>query len=444
MSFKKSKLDLLVRVRYSNPLPAPPCPPKLLEIPTNPMRYARPEFLNAIANNAPLPMIVDADCGMPLDLGKWESLWEENADGLALNPDIDNLPKLDPKDELLAFEPATAGIGPTSGIFTNGHQSGTSTPTSLPVNVPWLRKTEYTSSRESQRLAAIESKPMPLAHIDVSRPAQIRDIETSFTANNDDFDLSALRHPNKPNVTAVESYEILPDDNIWANQYDLFRFSERPGERNVDVEDLRLDCAILRPMKSDHDSFLAYYLTKEDEDALKLKEVRSSLAAYEIPEDEEPITFNFIRDYETVKVEQEVPNEFLLVLDDGPSQSKDFDEVFADDEDENKNQRSDRPKGAYYKNIERKMTLKKKRVNQYEEYEDKWEIIRLTHTTMSKEEEDEREEALAEVLDPMYMTRMMMRADGEGEADADGEVDTVEVDADGVNPTALEVFGDGF
>jgi len=35
---------------------------------------------------------------------------------------------------------------------------------------------------------------------------------------------------------------------------------------------------------------------------------------------------------------------------------------------------------------------------------------------MSKEEEDEREEALAEVVDPMFM---FMRAD----ADADGEVD---------------------
>lgn len=52
-----------------------------------------------------------------------------------------------------------------------------------------------------------------------------------------------------------------------------------------------------------------------------------------------------MRDYETVKVEQEVPNEFLLVLDDGMS---------AD---------SPRAKGAYYKNIERKMLLKKKRVN---------------------------------------------------------------------------------
>ena len=44
------------------------------------MRYAQPEFLYSIANNTPLPMIVDAECGMPLDLGKWESLWEENAD----------------------------------------------------------------------------------------------------------------------------------------------------------------------------------------------------------------------------------------------------------------------------------------------------------------------------------------------------------------------------
>jgi len=44
------------------------------------MRYARPEFLNALANETPLPMIVDAECGMPLDLGKWACLWEEKGD----------------------------------------------------------------------------------------------------------------------------------------------------------------------------------------------------------------------------------------------------------------------------------------------------------------------------------------------------------------------------
>jgi RNA polymerase II-associated factor 1 len=52
----------------------------------------------------------------------------------------------------------------------------------------------------------------------------------------------------------------------------------------------------------------------------------------------------------------------------------------------------------------------------YDHYEDKWEIIRALHAPMSIDEEDERQEALAEVVDPMYM---FLRAD----ADADGEVD---------------------
>jgi RNA polymerase II-associated factor 1 len=52
----------------------------------------------------------------------------------------------------------------------------------------------------------------------------------------------------------------------------------------------------------------------------------------------------------------------------------------------------------------------------YDEYEDKWEIIRALHAPMSKEEEEEKKELLAEVVDPMYM---FLRAD----ADADGEED---------------------
>lgn len=74
-------------------------------------------------------------------------------------------------------------------------------------------------------------------HIDVSRSAQLRDIEASFSACNDaaQFELSTLRHPNKHGVTAVESFEIFPDADIWANAYDLFRFSERPGDKAIDV-----------------------------------------------------------------------------------------------------------------------------------------------------------------------------------------------------------------
>lgn len=43
---------------------------------------------------------------------------------------------------------------------------------------------------------------------------------------------------------------------------------------NTQVEDPRLDCAILRPMESDGDHFLAYYLTKDDETAEEFKQAR--------------------------------------------------------------------------------------------------------------------------------------------------------------------------
>lgn len=130
------------------------------------MRYARPDFLNAIANDTPLPMIVDAECGMPLDLGRWECLWDEDVDDSgawslffvvllvlndapsALNPDPDNLPALDPKDRFLLGDPS-ANAAPHSNGAVPVSGSGASTP--LPAHVPWLRKTEYISREGVQR-----------------------------------------------------------------------------------------------------------------------------------------------------------------------------------------------------------------------------------------------------------------------------------------------------
>ncbi|KAI0070806.1 hypothetical protein K474DRAFT_1687312 [Panus rudis PR-1116 ss-1] len=433
MSHKKGKLDLLVRVRYSNPLPAPPFPPKLLTIPTDPLRYARPEFLSDVANDTPLPMIVDAELGMPLDLSHWDCLWDnEGADDSELNPDPHNLPPLDPKDQFLLGDPASGSY--SGGLLASA--SGTSTPVHSSVpNVTWLRKTEYISREHVSRTVASQESKQTEAPIDVSRSAQIRDIESSFAAT-ENFDLASLRHPNKPNVTAVDSYEILPDAEIWANAYDLFRFSERPGERPVDVDDPRLDCAILRPMESDGDHFLAYYLTKEDEPAVVFKRERLARDP-DAPEEDEATNFYWVRDYEVVKVEQEVPNEFLLTLYDGDDEAKEedmFDEA-------PRRPKAPKAKGAYYKNIERKMLLKKKRANAAEAYLDKWDIVKVTHVPMSKEEEDEREDALAEVNDPMYLL-------GRGDADAEGEIETEDMtgshkqDEHPVHVDAVDVFGE--
>ncbi|KAN0138192.1 RNA polymerase II-associated [Lactarius tabidus] len=415
MSLRKSKLDLLVKVRYQNPLPAPPCPPKLLDIPTDPKRYTRPEFLDSATNEMLLPMIVDAECGMPLDLGKWEALWEDGADDHALNPDPRNPPILDPKDQALLLDP-TGGPADFGRHSCANHNHSSGTPP-VAAHVSWLRKTEYIS-RDSSSPAARAASTADLTNlndaVDVSRDAQLASIDSSFGAARASDDLNALRHPTKPRLRAVATYEVLPDADVWANAYDLFRFSERPGERGPELDDPRLDCAIMRPMESDGDHFLTYYLTKDDDAADLFKNSRTDPRGVDTLQEEEDATeFHFVRDYEVVKVEQEVPNEFLLVFDENEHGAIDDGGGAGTDAD------SRRP-GAYYKLIERKMLLKKKRTEPIERFRDKWALVRVAHVPPSQEEAEERAEALSEVRDPMYL---LQSADAEGEDDIDADAD---------------------
>lgn len=70
---------------------------------------------------------------------------------LELNPDPNNLPVLDPKDQFLLLDPSSS-----LGSFAMSHNasgSGTSTPTTIP-HVTWLRKTEYLSRDSTNRSQA--------------------------------------------------------------------------------------------------------------------------------------------------------------------------------------------------------------------------------------------------------------------------------------------------
>jgi len=130
-------------------------------------------------------------------------------------------------------------------------------------------------------------------------------------------------------------------------------------------------------MESDGDHFLTYYLTKDDDAAEQFKDSRADPRGVDALQEEEDVRlslyrfsslsligswrsaeqateFHFVRDYEVVKVEQEVPNEFLLVFDDG-----DIDD--GGDGGDGSAGGGARQAGAYYKLIERKMLLKKKR-----------------------------------------------------------------------------------
>lgn len=63
--------DFIARIRFSNALPPPPNPPKLLDIPNTGLasgQYTAPGFASRLAREQPLNIEADAELGMPLDL----------------------------------------------------------------------------------------------------------------------------------------------------------------------------------------------------------------------------------------------------------------------------------------------------------------------------------------------------------------------------------------
>jgi hypothetical protein len=57
------------------------------------------------------------------------------------------------------------------------------------------------------------------------------------------------------------------------------------------LDDPRLDCAIMRPMESDGDHFLTYYLTKDDDAAEQFKESRADPRGINALQEEDEVRF---------------------------------------------------------------------------------------------------------------------------------------------------------
>lgn len=63
--------DYIARIRYSNALPPPPNPPKLLDIPGTGLvggAYTSAGYASRLAREQPLNIEADAELGMPIDL----------------------------------------------------------------------------------------------------------------------------------------------------------------------------------------------------------------------------------------------------------------------------------------------------------------------------------------------------------------------------------------
>lgn len=165
------------------------------------------------------------------------------------------------EDDKFLMEDAVSRPAPgaaAAGADTPGRANVTDV--SKKVDVSWLRKTEYLSSEAGGSRQALgqlngcvsRSGPtVPDCYIradlrsgEYSTPKREQaalnplDRDGRAAAISATFDaahtpLSELRHPTKKHLTAVESFDLLPDADLWANEFDLVRFGEDPSSQGM-------------------------------------------------------------------------------------------------------------------------------------------------------------------------------------------------------------------
>ena len=80
--------DYLARIRYSNALPSPPNPPKLLDIPGTGLKggqYTSAAYASKLAKEQPVNIEADAELGMPIDLIGIPGIFNNDERGMILH-----------------------------------------------------------------------------------------------------------------------------------------------------------------------------------------------------------------------------------------------------------------------------------------------------------------------------------------------------------------------
>ncbi|KAK3368042.1 RNA polymerase II-associated [Podospora didyma] len=242
--------DYIARIRYSNALPPPPNPPKLLDIPNTGLasgQYTTPGFATRLAREQPLNIEADAELGMPLDLVGMPGVFDGDESSIQAPAQA---PPIHPHDRMLLRPLATLGK-----------------PKITDASVSFLRRTEYISS--------VAAKPRPADNVflkpstanaalkrpekrkaspepDKGTPAWIkRRIDKSFDVAAANLkDLTRVKHPSKRNLKCVDAFPLLPDLEAFPDSgaYVTVKFSTNPVAPS-EVYDTRLMSGIFKPIE---------------------------------------------------------------------------------------------------------------------------------------------------------------------------------------------------
>ncbi|KAI0145717.1 RNA polymerase II-associated protein [Hypoxylon sp. NC0597] len=256
--------DFIARIRYSNALPAPPFPPKLLDIPNTGLasgRYTAMEFASRLAREQPLNIEADAELGMPLDLVGMPGVFDGDESSIQAPA---QQPQIHPRDRALLRPPGSLGQPKT-------HEA----------NVSFLRRTEYISSVSTKRHDGValrsnssnnnnptSKRPLkrPSPEPDVDSPAAIkRKIDQGFAVAAANLkDKSRVKHPSKRNVKLVDAFPLIPDLDAFPDSgaYVTFKFTHNPLPPTR-TYDRRLLNGILKPISKSEAEEAAFALAMQ-------------------------------------------------------------------------------------------------------------------------------------------------------------------------------------
>lgn len=294
----KSRQDYIVKIRYQNDLPPPPCPPKLL-------KYDFAQENNAIDSSALLSSMfrrgnfadiitLNSSFGMGVDQVEVPGVLESNFKPV-------NVP-LHPDDQFLLSDPSLSNMSKTTGS-----------------NVSFLRRTQYISERSSSPATNTPTKKAQKEQKERTDPeSQLRAVEDTF----DCVDVEVLRHPTKKHLTAKKVWNFLPDTTMLDQNYLSARFvgsasllkdkKFNPSQKRKlnEVEgSSRFMTSIYRPIDTESSKWISFYSTTcEQASELKEKLDRGLTGSN--------IVFEHQRDYDVnFQVHKELYDELAITFD---------------------------------------------------------------------------------------------------------------------------------
>ncbi|KAM7191429.1 RNA polymerase II-associated protein 1 [Rhypophila sp. PSN 637] len=239
--------DYIARIRYSNALPPPPNPPKLLNIPNQGLtRFTQASFHSRLVRDQPFNIEVDAELGMPLDLVGMPGVFDGDESSIQAPPQA---PPIHPRDRDLLRPISTLGkskASDTSVSFLRRTEYIASSASKPKDNNIFLKPSNSAARNRPEKRKAVPTEP------DKGTPAWIkRRIEASFeVARKNLQDPSRVRHPSNPRLKVKSCLPFLPDLESFPDSgaYVTVKFSSAPVSM-ADAYDTRLTSGILKPME---------------------------------------------------------------------------------------------------------------------------------------------------------------------------------------------------